>query len=62
MKWRFRAFLDGAIAFTAIASVNERVLHALGDGPAPADLGAVRALDAESRAFARACLSKANPA
>jgi 1-deoxy-D-xylulose-5-phosphate reductoisomerase len=56
------AFLHGAISFTAIASVNERVLHALGAGPAPADLGAVRALDEESRAFARACLSKANPA
>ncbi len=53
------AFLDGAIGFTAIASVNERVLHALGVGPAPADLGAVRALDAESRALARTCLSKA---
>ncbi len=56
------AFLDGEIAFTEIASVNERVLEALGARTAPADLDAVRALDVESRALARACLSKATPA
>jgi 1-deoxy-D-xylulose-5-phosphate reductoisomerase len=56
------AFLDGTIAFTAIARVNEQVLGALGTGAAPADLGAVRALDAEARAFARTCVTKATSA
>ena len=50
------AFLDGAIAFTAIARLNERVLDALGTAAAPAALAGVLALDAEARALARAQL------
>ena len=50
------AFLDERIAFTDIAAVNETVLSSLGPGPAPADIDAVMALDAEARQAGAAAL------
>jgi 1-deoxy-D-xylulose-5-phosphate reductoisomerase len=47
------AFLAGAIRFTDIAVVNERVLETLGDRPSPTDVAGVLALDAEARSLAQ---------
>jgi 1-deoxy-D-xylulose-5-phosphate reductoisomerase len=52
------AFLAGEIAFTDIAGVNEDALQALGAADAPADVGAVLALDAQARRRASARLAR----
>ena len=52
------AFLGGQIAFSEIAVVVERVLTTGNQPPAPRDLDEVLAVDAASRARARAILAQ----
>ena len=52
------AFLDGAVAFTDIADINDRVMQSFGPVAAPTDLEGAVALDAQARSVTRRHLQR----